>query len=152
MSSPTGDTVTQNLGIEGGLSPDKITMLQFLTTTPNSAYSYGNPGSGQGGGNYRSDSAPTVSNTIATLSVSVNANATQLDLAGYFTDPDMTNSEVTFNITNGGTPESLVVNLFDTTAPQTVANFFDYVKAGDYNNRIFSRGSCPASSSRAKAA
>ena len=31
-----GNTVTQNLGIEGGLSPTNITMLQFLTTTPNS--------------------------------------------------------------------------------------------------------------------
>ena len=46
---------------------------------------------------------------------------------------------MTFNITNGGTPESLVVNLFDTTAPQTVDNFFDYVNSGDYNNALFTR-------------
>ena len=71
--------------------------------------------------------------------MSVNRAATTIDLAGHFTDPDITNSEVTFNITNGGTPETLNVTLFDTTAPQTVANFLDYVKAGDYNNALFTR-------------
>ena len=46
---------------------------------------------------------------IANQTVSMNNSATQIDLAGYFTDPDMTDSEVTFNITNGGDPESLNV-------------------------------------------
>ena len=35
--------------------------------------------------------------------------------------------------------EPLNVTLFDSLAPQTVANFFDYIKSGEYNNSIFSR-------------
>ncbi len=134
-----GQTITQNVDVAGGIDPSRISMLMFLTTTSQTSFPLAPAGSGQGLANYRPDSAPVVSNAIAAQSVSVNSAATMIDLAGHFTDPDITNSEVTFNITNGGSPESLNVTLFDTTAPQTVANFLDYVKSGDYNNALFTR-------------
>lgn len=134
-----GQSLTENLGIVGGIGPQFISMLDFLTTTTPSDLPYAPAGSGQGLANYRADNDPTISKVIPTETVSTSSDPTQLDLAGFFTSPNMTNSEVTFNITNGGVPESLNVTLFDTTAPQTVANFFDYVNSGDYNNAIFSR-------------
>ncbi len=38
--------------------------------------------------------------------------------------------------TSGG---AININLFDAQAPQTVANFFDYINSGAYNNSIFHR-------------
>ena len=58
-----------------------------------------------------------------------------VDLAGHFSDPDLANSQVTLNI--DGVP--IRVTLFDAQAQQTVANFFDYINSGDYNNTIFHR-------------
>src|SRR5205807_2303523 len=92
--------------------------------------------------NFRANSTPTVNSSAtvnSTVSVPLGTSTQLIDMAGHFTDPDLTNSQVTFNITNGTTPEALKVNLFDTTAPETVANFFDYVKAGDYTSSIFNR-------------
>ncbi len=85
------------------------------------------------------NNAPVVSKTLPAQTVSAGSTPTQVDLAAYFKDLNTTNSEVTFNIANGTAPETLNVTLFDTTAPQTVANFLDYVRAGDYNNNVFSR-------------
>ena len=85
------------------------------------------------------NNAPVVTKAVPTQSVPASSSPTQVDMAGFFTDTNTTNSEVTFNIINGSTPETLNVTLFDTTAPQTVANFLDYVRSGDYNNAIFSR-------------
>jgi len=134
-----GESVTENLGINSGFDPHFISMLDFLTETTTSDFPYAPAGGGQSQAESRPDSSPEVSRAIPNQVVSVNASPTKIDLAGFFTDPDITNSEVTFNITNGGVPESLNVTLFDTTAPQTVDNFFDYINAGDYNNAIFSR-------------
>jgi cyclophilin family peptidyl-prolyl cis-trans isomerase len=78
-------------------------------------------------------------NAIPTQTASASGPATLIDLAAAFTDLNTTNSEVTYNITNGTTLETLNVTLLDTMAPQTVANFLDYVRAGDYTNNIFNR-------------
>ncbi len=133
-------TVTLNIGYQG-LELPVVSVRQFLTDTTTIDFVFGSntPGSGQADSNYRPDSSPTISNAIADQSVSISSADTSIDLAGHFTDPDITNSQVTFNITNGTTPTSFNVTLLDTVAPQTVANFLDYVKAGDYNNAIFSR-------------
>ncbi len=66
-------------------------------------------------------------------------SGTGLDLAGFFNDADFTNTQLTLNITNGTTPETLDLTLFDGQAPATVANFLDYVNSGEYNNDVFSR-------------
>ena len=85
------------------------------------------------------NNAAVVSNTVPAQTASASSSPTQIDLAGYFADTNTTNSEVTFNITNGTVPETINVTLLDTTAPLAVTNFLDYVRAGDYSNNIFSR-------------
>ncbi len=83
----------------------------------------------------RQDNAPTVLTPIANVSVPHNSASTTIDLAANFTDPDMTSSIVQFNTSAG----PIDVQLFDTQTPQTVANFFDYLQSGAYNNTIFHR-------------
>ncbi len=136
-----GQTLKRNLAFRGGVQPGLISLQQFLTNTTPTNFLVGAPGTGQGKANFRPNSAPVISNQIETVTVPINtANATVIDLAGKFGDPDYTNSQVTINITNGGNPpKTLKVTLFDRTAPQTVANFFNYVKDGLYNDSIFSR-------------
>jgi cyclophilin family peptidyl-prolyl cis-trans isomerase len=69
-------------------------------------------------------------------SVSLGADSfVDLSSPTLFTDAAFSNSLITFN-TNAG---PINLELFDTEAPQTVANFFDYIDAGDYNNDIFHR-------------
>ena len=135
-----GQTLNRNLAFKGVVVPTLISLQQFLTNTTPTNFLVSTPGSGRGLANFRSNSAPVISKQIDTVTVAKNtANATVIDLAGMFSDPDYTNSQVTINITNGGVAKKLKVTLFDKTAPQTVANFFDYVKAGLYNDSIFSR-------------
>ena len=88
--------------------------------------------------NYRANNTPTISNQIA-AQIGVPGSTGTFDLAGAFSDPDFTNSEITFNITANGKSEKINMILNDTTSPQTVANFLDYIKAGDYNNAFFTR-------------
>ena len=46
---------------------------------------------------------------------------------------------VSFNFTIGGQQESVQVELFNSAAPQTVANFLNYVKSGEYANTFIHR-------------
>ena len=62
-----------------------------------------------------------------------------IDLAANFGSADITTSQVTENITANGQTLPLNVTLFDAQTPQTVANFYDYVNSGRYNNSIFNR-------------
>jgi cyclophilin family peptidyl-prolyl cis-trans isomerase len=82
--------------------------------------------------------APTVTSTIANQSLTVGTSQL-IDLAAHFGSADITTSQVTMNITSGGVATPLNVTLLDAQTPQTVANFYDYVNAGDYNSNIFSR-------------
>jgi cyclophilin family peptidyl-prolyl cis-trans isomerase len=129
-----GQTIRQDLGFLG-LAPQFISNKLFLASTTTADLPFPTAGPGASAVNFRPNSAPTVSTPIGSVAVAENGADTQIDLAGHFTDPDFTNSQVTFNTTNG----LIHVTLFDTTAPQTVANFFDYVNSGAYNNAIFSR-------------
>jgi cyclophilin family peptidyl-prolyl cis-trans isomerase len=52
-----------------------------------------------------------------------------------FTDGSFSSSLVRINTSAG----ALNLQLFDTQAPQTVANFFEYLNQGSYNNDIFHR-------------
>ncbi len=72
---------------------------------------------------------------IANVSVAPSASPTLVDLAANFTDPDFTDTTVQFNTDEG----PIDILLYDSKAPQTVANFLDYVNGGLYNNDIFHR-------------
>jgi cyclophilin family peptidyl-prolyl cis-trans isomerase len=82
--------------------------------------------------------APTVTKDIANQSLTVGSSST-IDLAGNFGSADITTSQVLMNITSGGTATPLHLNMFDAQTPQTVANFYDYVNSGSYNNAVFTR-------------
>ncbi|HEY1603322.1 MAG TPA: peptidylprolyl isomerase [Pirellulales bacterium] len=58
---------------------------------------------------------------------------------------------VTFNVTVAGQPESFQVELFNSAAPQTVANFLNYVNSGAYDNTFFHRIVDDAASATASA-
>jgi cyclophilin family peptidyl-prolyl cis-trans isomerase len=133
-----GQTLSNNVGYRPGLKPAYVSVAQFLTESSQSDYSLATPGSGKALANTRADKAPTLSNQIGAQAVLPGTTGT-FDLAGFFTDPDITNSKVTFNITENGVSKKIHVNLNDTTTPQAVANFFDYVNAGYYNNLFFTR-------------
>jgi cyclophilin family peptidyl-prolyl cis-trans isomerase len=134
-----GQTLTNDIAFSGKLSPSAISMALFLTQTVGVGHTFGPVSGTPTNVNSRPDNAPTTTTAIANQTVSVNAANTNIDLAGHFTDPDLTNSQVTFNITNGTTAEKIVLDVFDAADPQTVANFFDYINAGSYNNSIFHR-------------
>jgi cyclophilin family peptidyl-prolyl cis-trans isomerase len=130
----TGDqTVTEDL-VFGGLAPQFISLRQFLaTSTPSNISGLPSPGSGSAAASSRPNSAPTVAKPIP--SFMGHPNGDTIDLAGFFTDPDITDTFVRFDTSAG----PINVELFDSQAPQTVANFLNYVLAGDYNNTIFHR-------------
>ncbi len=129
-----GKTVTQNVAY-AGLSAAAVSLGQFTNSGSNPVANILAAGSGVADASSRANSAPTVmTNAVLTVSGAEGESSVK-DLAGVFTDPDITNSEVQIN-TNMG---SIEVQLFDTTAPQTVANFFDYILNGSYNNTIFHR-------------
>ncbi len=52
-----------------------------------------------------------------------------------FTDPNASNTIVQLNTTVG----PMDLQLFDTAAPQTVANFLSYIQGGQYVNDVFHR-------------
>jgi cyclophilin family peptidyl-prolyl cis-trans isomerase len=58
---------------------------------------------------------------------------------------------VTFNVTVAGQQESFQVELFNSAAPQTVANFLNYVNSGAYDNTFFHRIVDQAASASASA-
>jgi peptidyl-prolyl cis-trans isomerase A (cyclophilin A) len=136
----TNQSLTANLG-GSALVPVKITqparisMRNFLTTSSPASSALPPPGSGTGLANYRPNNAPTVKTQIANVSVAKNASPTVIDVAANFTDADYANTNVVLNTIAG----PINIRLFDASAPQTVANFLDYVNSGAYTNDIFHR-------------
>jgi cyclophilin family peptidyl-prolyl cis-trans isomerase len=131
-----GQTGTGGFGFRG-LAPAGITLNEFLSSTTSSAFPFAaSPGTGTAQANFRPDSAPIVQTAIQNVSVKQGSANTVLDLAGNFSDPDFTNSSVRLDLNRQA---QVNLNLFDTKAPQTVANFFDYINSGAYNNSIFHR-------------
>jgi cyclophilin family peptidyl-prolyl cis-trans isomerase len=129
-----GQSLTQDIGFPGLAAP-VITLRMFLASTTSSDFPALPAGGGQGFVNSRANSPPFVATPIAAVTVPVNAAATTIDLAGNFSDPDLADSMVTFNTNQG----PITVELFDKQAPRTVANFFNYVTSGRYDNSIFHR-------------
>jgi cyclophilin family peptidyl-prolyl cis-trans isomerase len=131
-----GQPVQKNLGFSG-LAPDAISMRLFLSSSTTADVPFASAGGGTGLANFRPNSAPTVKTAIADVTVTAAQSRapTILDLAANFTDPDMTNSTVRIDTSAG----PINVTLFDTQAPQTVANFLNYAQTGAYDNSIFHR-------------
>ncbi len=130
-----GQSVIENLAV-GGIAPQFISLRQFLTDSNTSVFAPGSPGGGSAAVGPRSNSPPTVASAISDFTLAKNdTTGTVLDLAGVFTDPDLTNSEVQFETAAG----PINLTLFDAQAPRTVANFYNYINAGLYNNDIFHR-------------
>jgi cyclophilin family peptidyl-prolyl cis-trans isomerase len=134
ISIAGGQTVRENLGFSG-LAPSAISMRLFLSSTTNADLPFAPAGGGSGAANYRPNSAPVVKTPIADVSVSKNSAQTTIDLAANFTDPDITDTTVRFDTSDG----PINVELFDARAPQTVANFLTYALSGAYDNSIFHR-------------
>ena len=134
-----GKKITENLAFTGKLSPSAVSIAEFLTTSSGISYAFGPVSSVAKAVNYRPDNAPIVSKAISPVAVTTSSSPSTLDLAGSFTDPDMTNSVITFNISDGTKTLNVKMQLYDTQAPQTVANFFDYLEANAYNDSIFHR-------------
>ena len=82
--------------------------------------------------------APTVTKSISDFTL-VSGASNMIDLAANFGSADITTSQVTEDITANGENMPLNVTLFDAQTPQTVANFYDYINSGSYNNSIFNR-------------
>jgi peptidyl-prolyl cis-trans isomerase A (cyclophilin A) len=147
VAAPDGVTVISAVTISGGQSlttghiaflgidPSIISLRMFLASSTSNSLPGTIPGTGS-----TAASGPFLSQPGGIPSVSLSTGASQnVDLAGFFSAPDLTTSQVAFNITSGGQTFSLQVELFDAQTPQTVANFLDYVRSGAYNNSIFHR-------------
>ena len=130
-----GQAVTRDIATPG-VSLGAVSLKQYLSD-PSFASSVFQPaGSGTTLASPRANSNPTLLPTANLLVSDVkNAPPRVIDLAGTFTDPDYTNSLVSFKTSVG----DLNVQLFDTLAPKTVANFFNYVVSNHYDNAIFHR-------------
>jgi len=116
-------TSSQNLG-SSGLLPGAISLRMFLASTTSAAL----PAQAL-------NHTPVVNTPIANVAVATNSSPTTIDLAANFTDAALGNTMVQLDTSSG----TMDIELLDTTAPQTVANFLDYVEGGDYSNDIFHR-------------
>ncbi len=126
-----GDTVNAPIGV-GGLSPDQVSFRMFLAGTTLGDFPLPAAGPGSAPASARVNHSPTAS-TLP--SITAHALGDTISLAGFFSDPDTTNTRVTFDTQAG----PLTLELFDTLAPQTVQNFLNYVEAGKYDNMVFHR-------------
>jgi cyclophilin family peptidyl-prolyl cis-trans isomerase len=124
-----GENVSQDFSFQA-LAPQLISMREFLSSTQQTDFPYAPAGDGQAVLN----SPPFVLNPIADIT-GVNSGSTTIDLAGVFSDPDLSDSIIRFDTSAG----PIKVELFDATAPRTVANFFNYIQEGKYDGSIFHR-------------
>ncbi len=128
------DEVNENLAV-GPLKPTVISLRQFLNTSTTETFPFAAAGDGR---DAASNDAPTVlanANLDITMTSSASPTATNVDLAGIFTDANFDNSEVRFRTSAG----NINVELYDKDTPITVANFYEYANSGRYNDTIFHR-------------
>lgn len=135
-------SLTRNVGF-GGPSPQGFSWRHVLTS-PVTTPQFAPTGSGSALANYRANNAPTVVSGGIPTQTLVEDGTRFVDMAAFFTDPDITNSRVRFVVQKftpgSGFANSFIdVDLFDKDAPQTVANFFNYVTANSYDNTVFHR-------------
>jgi cyclophilin family peptidyl-prolyl cis-trans isomerase len=124
----------------GGINPALLT-LRSLTSDATGTNVVGTaPGTGFALANYRANHKPEVKTAIANVSVTQGTGGTapaptQIDLAANFTDSDFRHTLVRIDTSMG----PIHVALDDAAAPQTVANFLNYVLAHRYDSTIFHR-------------
>jgi peptidyl-prolyl cis-trans isomerase A (cyclophilin A) len=128
-----GQTLTRQVPF-GGLNTSTVSLRQLLTSTTIGAFPESRPGTGTALANYRPNNRPIETALTGNVTVAKNGSSL-LDMAGYFDDPDLTNSRIRFK-TNVG---DINVELFDKTAPRTVANFFNYITSDRFDDTIFHR-------------
>lgn len=119
--------VNQNLSL-AGLSPSRISMGLWSSGTTISIVP---PTAGTG--TATAFSIPTIQ-TLGTQTLTT-GQTSYIDLAGFFQDPDVSNTTVNFNTSRG----NIAVTLFDDQAPVTVTNFLNYIQAGAYTDDLFHR-------------
>jgi len=128
-----GQNTSDNIAF-AGLNPNVVSGRMFLSDTTASDFPMMSAGFGANLVNYRADSAPFLASQIPQVNGYQNQTL-QVDLPQYFTDPNASNTLVQINTAEG----DFDISLLDSEAPDTVANFLDYVESGDYNNSIFHR-------------
>ena len=137
LSSPFtttgGETVRRQVAF-GGLSSSTVSLRQLLTSTTLGAFPESRPGTGTALANFRPNNRPIETALTGNVTLAKNGSSL-LDMAGYFDDPDLTNSRIRFKTSAG----DINVELFDKTAPRTVANFFNYITSNRYDDTIFHR-------------
>jgi cyclophilin family peptidyl-prolyl cis-trans isomerase len=137
-----GGVVTRDLAFSG-FRAEAISLRLFQNTADATALPFATAGTEPGKANERENNLPELANGPFDAEFAKNGTGGVIDLAGVFTDPDFSNSEVIFKTSQG----DIRVELFDADAPQTVANFFNYadddprtsVDAGRYDGSIFHR-------------
>ena len=120
-------SITQNLEVAGITAP-RISMGLWSSGTK---ISITPPTAGTGTAN--GFTMPTYQ-TLGTQTLT-KGQTSYVDLAGFFADPDTTNTTVNFNTSTG----NIAVTLLDNQAPISVTNFLNYVEAGKYGNDLFHR-------------
>lgn len=85
------------------------------------------------------NSVPTFTGTIANINTGLNDEPDAVELNLFFSDADTGHSLVRFDVQFGGQTNSFDFELFDREAPATVANFFNYIQDGRYDDSIFHR-------------
>jgi cyclophilin family peptidyl-prolyl cis-trans isomerase len=133
FSVTNGGVFTQDLGF-GAMNARGISLRQFLSNSSISSFPFVQPaGVGTVPVSFRSNDAPFVKTAIP--NIQAHSTGDTISLAGFFSDPDIRDTFVTFDTSMG----PIKVELFDTQAPQTVANFLSYVANNTYANSIFHR-------------
>jgi cyclophilin family peptidyl-prolyl cis-trans isomerase len=154
----TASTVTIQGQTSGGAQVELIQGSTTKTTTANSsgAYSFSNITLAAGSNQFTVQARDIAGNTsqhiasfvrqsapvaVPTAPVSESLGQTGsdrfVDLSSptIFTDPNASNTVIRINTTVG----PMDLQLFDTAAPQTVANFLSYIQGGQYVNDVFHR-------------
>jgi peptidyl-prolyl cis-trans isomerase A (cyclophilin A) len=113
-----GQDVSVSLGFEGMLL-SFVSQNQFLSDSAAAPFRF---------------IGPFVKTPIGNVSLTAGGTQT-INLAANFSATDITTSVVRADTNQG----SLSIRLTDSQTPQTVANFYDYINSGRYDNSIVSR-------------
>jgi cyclophilin family peptidyl-prolyl cis-trans isomerase len=130
-----GQNVTRDIAF-GAILPGAVNLRQLLNNAPPGGIPGSTPGSGVAKAADRPDSKPTISTALPAVTIAKNkATDTFVDMAAFFKDVDTTHTMVRFHTTAG----NINVELFDNEAPQTVANFLNYITSNKYDSTVFHR-------------
>lgn len=129
-----GQTVNRNVAF-GAVLVSAINLRQLLNKPTTGSTPTLPAGSGVAQAADRANNKPTIKGTLPDQTLLKNGTESFVDMAAFFDDKDMKNSQVRLKTSAG----DINVELFDRDAPQTVANFFNYVTSDSYDNTIFHR-------------